>query len=288
MTVEPPAPDGRVPVLFVVAHRAAELLADELFGLGAAAVAELPSDLEGHVALVADLTVGDAARLGGDRAWAARAGVRDVRRLEEDRAWSAAWRDHAQIWRCGPDVVLRPAWIEPDGDSARIEIVLDPGDAFGSGSHPTTRRCVEVVAELVHDGDRVLDVGCGSGVLAVAAALAGAASVLAVDIDPEAVRVTPQVAARNGVAERVEVRAGSIEQADGRYDLVLANLLVPIVEELGEHLVAAVRPGGHLVVSGLLVAHRDRATRALDGLEVVAGHDDGDWSTLVLASPEEG
>lgn len=285
-----PSWSGRVPVSFEVPDHTAELLADHLFSLGAAAVAELDA-VAGATTLVADLSPEDAAEL-LDGPLVAQWELRSVRVLEDDRAWNSAWREHARAWECGPRFVLRPPWVPApqDGTDAatRLELVVDPGDAFGSGSHPTTRRCVELIGELVVGGESVLDVGCGSGVLSVAAALAGASSVLAVDVDPEAVRATPQVAARNGVADRVQVRLGSLEAVEGRHDLVLANLLIPIIEQMGAGLVEVVAPGGRLVISGVLESQAPRVATALQGLTVERQLLDGDWMTLVLAAPHVG
>ncbi len=133
----------------------------------------------------------------------------------------------------------------------------------------------------------MLDVGSGSGVLAVAAALLGASEVRCHDITPDAVEATARSAASSGVADRVHPSLEPVEHADPGegFDLVLANLLIPIIEALGSTLVAAVAPGGRLVVSGVLVDQRERAIRACAPLVVVDERRDGDWVALVLAHP---
>lgn len=264
------------------------------------------------VTLVADLTPAGLDRL---RPMASSALAFTLRTVEVDPAWATAWREHAGVWRAGPFVV-RPPWVEvpaapaggtvvaasgegtasgevaasgegtasgevaagPDG----IELVVDPGDAFGSGSHPTTRLCLEAMAALVRGGDQVLDVGCGSGILAVAALRLGAAGAVGIDIDPAAVEASTAVAGANGVADRLRVSVRPLVEVDGRFDLVLANLLIPVIEELGTDLAARVAPGGALVASGLLPAQRDRAIAALVPLVVRRELVDGDWLALVL------
>ena len=264
------------------------------------------------VTLVADLTPAGLDRL---RSMASSALAFTLRTVEVDPAWATAWREHAGVWRAGPFVV-RPPWVEvpaapaggtvvaasgegtasgevaasgegtasgevaagPDG----IELVVDPGDAFGSGSHPTTRLCLEAMAALVRGGDQVLDVGCGSGILAVAALRLGAAGAVGIDIDPAAVEASTAVAGANGVADRLRVSVRPLVEVDGRFDLVLANLLIPVIEELGTDLAARVAPGGALVASGLLPAQRDRAIAALVPLVVRRELVDGDWLVLVL------
>jgi ribosomal protein L11 methyltransferase len=261
------------------APAAAELLADRLWALGASSVVERIADPEGDgasVELVADLPAG--ALDGLEHPW------QDV---VEDPSWRDSWRDHARVWRAGPFVV-RPPWLDAEGLGAGdIEVVVDPGGAFGSGSHPSTRGCLVALTSLVRPGDRVLDVGSGSGVLGVASLLAGAGRLVAVDVDPEAVAATRAVAERNGVAGRTEVSDRPLSAVPGRFDLVLANLLLPVVEDLGPDLVAHVADGGHLVVGGVLADQMDRALAALaplrPALPVAVEPQEPGWATLVLA-----
>mgnify|MGYP006279192127 CR=1 FL=1 len=276
-----------------------ELVADELLVLGASAVSELPVNGSTDVDLVADLDPASLSALG-----------RSHRVLEPDRSWFDGWRAHARAVRAGR-FLLRPAWLTDDpgtagdthdgsagvglhgaGDGAGgdlIEVVLDPGDAFGSGSHATTRLCAALVGEWVRPGDRVVDVGCGSGVLAIAAALVGAAVVDALDVDPAARRATEQNAVRNAVDEIVAVVDATTAQLSEQVaagdrpaaDMVIANLLLPIIEELGPDLVRLVGESGTLIVSGLLADQVDRAAAAI-GLTPVVEHAEGEWRAVVF------
>lgn len=146
-----------------------------------------------------------------------------------------------------PDFWIVPSWHEPPA-AARTVIRLDPGLAFGTGTHPTTRMCLRWMAAHELAGWRVLDYGCGSGILAIAAGLRGAAEVVAVDIDPAAVEATQHNAAANGVT----LSAGLPELAQGGYDLVVANILATPLKVLAPLLCAHVGAGGHLVLAGIL------------------------------------
>jgi ribosomal protein L11 methyltransferase len=203
--------------------------------------------------------------------------------VEPDRDWQEEWKATIAPVRAGRLVVV-PSWLVDDHLAApdELTLVLDPGRAFGSGHHATTTLCLELLDELDLDGRRVLDVGCGTGVLAIAAAARGA-EVLAVDVDPEAVEVTRENAARNGVA--LTARTGSVEVADGPVDVVVANLMTDVIADLAEALVTLARPT--LVASGITERRQERALgplraaglvveelRARDGWVAVRGRTD--------------
>ena len=267
-----PSGSARRPFEFVVAPHDAELVADQLFGLGASAVSER-TGRDGEVVLVADL---DPAALDGTSLRA--------RELQDDPTWATAWHDSAQAWRCGDRLVVRPVWVDPGPARPgveEVEVLLDPDAAFGSGSHPTTRLCLAALEPLA-PGTTVLDVGCGTGVLGAAALVLGSTSLVAIDIDPAAVAATRSALELNGVDERAVVSATPLAEVPGSFDLVLANLLVPIIEELGPALVAHLAPGGVLVASGLLASQVDRAVAALSPLRVDAVLREEDWVALTL------
>lgn len=194
------------------------------------------------------------------------------------------WRDHAVATRVGR-VVVRPPWVEAAIADDEIEVVIDPGHAFGHGAHPTTVGCLEALAAAIDAGARtVLDVGSGSGVLAVAAARSGATDVRAVDVDRAAVEATGANASANGVEDRVtvEVVAPSGWDEPRRSDVVVANVGAPALRTLASALVAAVAPGGTLVVSGLLDPPPDDVVAALHPLAVVADRRRDGWTVLTL------
>jgi ribosomal protein L11 methyltransferase len=179
--------------------------------------------------------------------------------VEPDRDWQAEWKATIGPVRAG-DVVVVPSWLAADHEAreGELTLVLDPGRAFGSGHHATTTLCLELLDELDLAGSDVADVGCGSGILAIAAAARGA-RVVAVDIDPEAVEVTGENARHNGV--EVDARVGSVEALSGPAGVVVANLVTDVIAALAHPLVAATRTT--LIASGISVERRDRALTAL-------------------------
>jgi ribosomal protein L11 methyltransferase len=177
-----------------------------------------------------------------------------------DEDWARSGQDVAprhfggRLWVCPSDAPL-PA---PDA----IVVRLDAGLGFGTGAHPTTALCLRWLAAQPPAGRDVIDWGCGSGILAVAAALLGARRVLACDIDPQALVATTDNAARNGAADRVHVVPADAVPADARADLVIANILAPVLVALAPRLVAALRPRGALLLSGLLESQVDEVVAA--------------------------
>ena len=269
--------DRRIVSVPVADDLDAELVSDRLFSLGASAVSELRGGPAGEDrTLVADLPADSLPAL--DRPF----GV-----LDQDPSWTSSWQEHARVVRVGRNLVVRPSWLTggtvPEGlGPDDVEIVVAAADAFGSGSHPTTRLCLAAVERLVRPGDRVLDVGSGSGVLGVAALLLGAGSLTAIDVDPAALAATSETARLNDVGARVEVsdRPPS-DDVSGTFDLVLANLLIPIIEDLGPSLGRTVAPGGHLVLSGVLDDQVDRAVAAID-LPPVGMDSDAGWAAVTV------
>jgi len=167
-----------------------------------------------------------------------------------DQEWTRTWMDDFQPMRFGQRLWICPSWTDaPDPEAVNLR--LDPGLAFGSGTHATTALCLQWLDAHPPEGRTVLDYGAGSGVLAVAAALLGATDVLAVDNDPQAVTATRDNAEANGVAERIRSH-GITDDPGGTADLVLANILAGTLRDLAPELAARTRPGGDLVLSGIL------------------------------------
>jgi ribosomal protein L11 methyltransferase len=201
---------------------------------------------------------------------------------EED--WAETWKEHYDIERVGR-LVVRPAWREYSAAAGEVLISLDPGMAFGTGQHPTTRMCMQCIQDVMQPGDYVLDLGSGSGILAIAAVAFGARSVLATDTEEMAVKATLENAALNGMQDRITVREGSIEAVgdDGPFDLILANINAAAVTALAAPMAAQMKPGAWLFGGGVIVEREAGVAQALQaaGLRIERVMADGDWRTFV-------
>lgn len=206
---------------------------------------------------------------------------------EED--WANAWKDYFHVTHIGKRLVIRPSWREYTPKAHEVVLTLDPGMAFGTGLHPTTRMCLEQVEQRVRPGMGVLDVGAGSGILSIAAGKLGAASVYAIDNSSVAVESAIANVAMNGLSDRIKVTLGTLDEAEaarmaGQYDLVLANIIAHIIGLLAPQLAHVLAPHGLLVVSGIIEARRQDAEGPLlaAGLELVEQVMIDDWMALVL------
>jgi ribosomal protein L11 methyltransferase len=207
----------------------------------------------------------------------------------EGEDWAETWRKHFHPIAAGRRLVIVPAWMQPN-DPLRRPLFLDPGMAFGTGAHPSTRHSIETLEERIQLGDLVVDVGCGSGILSIAAVLFGAGHVLACDIDEHAIAATVGNAELNGVASQIEVFQGSLSQVGARLagfrpaDVLAANILASVLRRmlLEEGLADLVGPAGWIVLSGILGEQRDEVDAAarLCALNLEAEAVEGDWVTL--------
>ena len=208
-----------------------------------------------------------------------------------NRDWRTAWHDHFDIVRIpGPrTIIVRPPHIPYDAKPDELVIELVPGLAFGTGQHQSTRLCLRLLAEQVVGGERMLDVGTGSGILAVAAAKLGVASVLATDIDPLAVDAARQTVRQNQLSDRVEVREASIP-AGQQFDLITANLTADLLQYLAPDLANALTPNGRMIASGLIDARQEEVaeTLAKSGLSLESYRHEDQWRAMALSRSELG
>jgi ribosomal protein L11 methyltransferase len=267
-------------------------------GLAASPVPGAPATVRAYLPAL-DATVAEAAvaqvreRLGHLTAFDLRPiGPLQVREVHEED-WASAWKEHFPVMRLGRRIVIKPTWRDYEPAAGDVIIALDPGMAFGTGLHPTTRLCLVGLErwsdEGIVEGASAFDVGSGSGILAVGAALLGADPVRAVDTDPIAVESTLANAARNDVG--VSASQGSLPVEDGPFDLVLANLVASILVQLAADLAAAVRPGdgtpgsgGRLLASGIFIDREVEVQQAFAaaGLRVVHRQQETEWVALDL------
>ena len=205
--------------------------------------------------------------------------------------WADAWKEYFHVIRIGEKLVLKPSWRDYDPQPDDIVLEVDPGRAFGTGQHETTRMCLIELERRIEPGARVLDVGSGSGILSVTAALLGAEHVDAVDIDPAAVAATRENISANGVSGVIRVEQGSLgsawpfdEISASRYDLVIGNLSARIVRELANDLLDAVREGGAAVLSGIVEEQEASCVEALlrSGANAFQRRADGDWRLIAV------
>jgi len=214
-------------------------------------------------------------------------GLRPVGALQvravDDADWINAWKADYAPQRIGR-VVIVPSWIEEPLSDGEVGVRLDPGMAFGTGLHPTTRGCLALLQQLDPMPQRLLDVGSGSGILSLAAVRLGAEMAVCIDTDPLAVEATRANAARNGVGERVEARGGSLpsQPSERPFELVLANLVASVLVELAPRLAAHTAPGGTLLASGIIAPRAGEVVSALAsvGFAERARLDDGEWVSL--------
>jgi len=196
-----------------------------------------------------------------------------------DQDWERTWMSRFEPMRFGRSIWICPSHVEPE-PGWEVVVRLDPGLAFGTGTHPTTALCLEWMDGIDFRGKNITDYGCGSGVLAVAAALKGARRVYAIDHDPQALTATRENAERNGVNAAIETALPE-EFEQTATDIVLANILAGPLIELAERLCTLVQPGGRLVLSGILVEQADEVERAYDPLIGAAGRETReDWARL--------
>lgn len=261
-----------------------ELAVDRLFSLGVAAVEEREADAPGYVELWTE--VGDepasiahaASSLALGWLW---------RATEIDESVASSWRDFAAPTWVTDDVVIVPSWLADSTDTRdALALVIDPGAAFGMGDHPTTQLTLRALLAEVDRRERrplrVLDVGCGSGVLAIAAALCGAEPVVGIDISTAAVEATNINAVANGVGDNVAASTTPISEVLDVFDIVVANVLAPALIDMAADLRRSVADGGLLVISGILADRHDHVLDALAPLLPVATLTMDGWAAVSL------
>ncbi len=208
-------------------------------------------------------------------------------RLVPRQEWTEAWKKNFQVLHVGRRVVIKPSWLTYSPTPGEIVVELDPGMAFGTGLHPSTRLCLRAMEDMLKSGMRALDLGTGSGILAIAAALMGASQVVALDVDELAVKAARANAHANCVADRVRIELGSVERlpcGTALFELMAVNIEARVILKLvNQSVLSHLKPGGWFIGAGILENQCDDvlaalADRGLGGLQV---HQEGDWVALV-------
>ncbi|MBV1931775.1 MAG: 50S ribosomal protein L11 methyltransferase [Porticoccaceae bacterium] len=201
----------------------------------------------------------------------------------EDQAWERLWMDHYHPIRCGQRLWICPSWCQPPEPDA-INLMLDPGLAFGTGSHATTFLCLQWLDSLDLEGKTLIDYGCGSGILAIAATLLGARKVIAIDNDPQALLATADNAQRNGIDKDKLCICGPDEQTPEASDYLVANILAAPLIQLAEHIMKSVKAGGQLCLSGIVDGQVTEVREAYVGhFAFMPPVNQDDWVRLVAS-----
>lgn len=213
-------------------------------------------------------------------------------RVVREEDWANAWKDFFHVTHIGRRLVIRPSWRDYIPQDDEVVVTLDPGMAFGTGQHPTTRLCLEQIERYVRPGMRVLDAGTGSGILAIAAARLGAARVDAIDNSSVAVESAIINAAENDLSDIIAVTPGTLDdeaarRLAGQYDLVLANILAHIIGGMAAQLAQVMKPGAVLIASGIIEARLPEAEEPLiaAGLITIDRAMIDDWIALIMRKP---
>ncbi len=202
----------------------------------------------------------------------------------ENTDWNSEWKKHYKPFEVGNKLVIKPSWEDYESDSSRHIIEIDPGGAFGSGTHETTSMCMEMLEENVTPDVDVFDIGCGSGILGIAAAKLGAKSVVAVDLDEAAVMTTKDNAERNKVDSRFQVHHGNLmDVVKGQADVVVANIIADIIILLSKDLRQFMKPDGLFISSGIIDSKIDDVVAGLEtsGFEIVEVRRRGEWAAIL-------
>ncbi|NMB45211.1 MAG: 50S ribosomal protein L11 methyltransferase [Firmicutes bacterium] len=196
--------------------------------------------------------------------------------------WANSWKEFYHIQRIGERVVIKPTWEPYSASTGDIVLELDPGMAFGTGEHETTRLCLIQLEKWIWPGCLIYDIGTGSGILALAAAKLGAEAVIACDLDPVAIAVARENVARNGMQAKVAVQMGSVDSITGQADLIIANIIADVILEILPGVVDRLVEGGYFIAGGIIGERRDEVVQALEasGLTLVDESAGNDWVCL--------
>ena len=208
----------------------------------------------------------------------------------DNEDWAENWKKQFKPFRLGKHIVIRPGWEEYEPDEGDKVITIDPGLAFGTGTHETTGMCVSLVEELVRPGMDVMDIGTGTGILAIAAAHMGAKHVLASDIDPVAVRVAGENAAINGFTDVIDCKTGDLLEVAGEpADVVIANIIADVIIAIAASVIDFVKPGGAFICSGIAREREEDTLRALKnaGYESLDVRRNGEWTAVACRVGEK-
>ncbi|MDD3298838.1 MAG: 50S ribosomal protein L11 methyltransferase, partial [Firmicutes bacterium] len=201
----------------------------------------------------------------------------------EDEEWAENWKKFYKPLRIGQNIVVKPSWEDYRPGEGDIMVTIDPGMAFGTGTHESTVLCMELMEKYLKKGDRVLDIGCGSGILAVTAALLGAGAVEAYDLQQLAVDITKKNTRLNGVDQVIKAKQGDLlDRVRGRADIIVSNIVADVIIRMGPLVTGHLKPGAVFIASGIIRDRKEEVCKALlyNGMEIMEERRRNEWIAL--------
>ena len=203
-----------------------------------------------------------------------------------DADWNENWKKYFKAAEIGERLTIVPSWEQYDNKDNRILLHIDPGAAFGTGTHATTCLCLNMLEKYVKNGDKMLDVGCGSGILAIASVLLGAESAVGVDIDAQSVKTAGENAEINGISDKIQFIVGDLaEKVQGKFDIICANIVADVIIRLFSTVKNYIAENGVLIASGIIDMRESDVLKAAEehGLKVLMSEKKDNWCALVMA-----
>jgi ribosomal protein L11 methyltransferase len=198
--------------------------------------------------------------------------------------WENEWKKYFNVQKVSNCIVIKPSWEEYTAKEGEKIIDIDPGMAFGTGTHETTRMCINAIEKYMNKGDSLIDIGCGSGILSIAAAHLGAEKVIAVDLDKLAVKVSKENVDLNGFSNTIDVRYGDLTDViDEKADVIVANIIADIIAKLSENIADFMKDGGYFISSGIINDKKDFVISKLkeNNFDIIEENNDGEWNCIV-------
>ena len=198
--------------------------------------------------------------------------------------WENEWKKYFNVQKVSDSIVIKPSWEEYTAKEGEKIIDIDPGMAFGTGTHETTRMCINAIEKYMNKGDSLIDIGCGSGILSIAAAHLGAEKVIAVDLDKLAVKVSKENVNLNEFSNTIDVRYGDLTDViDEKADVIVANIIADIIAKLSENIADFIKDGGYFISSGIINDKKDFVISKLkeNNFDIIEENNDGEWNCIV-------
>lgn len=198
--------------------------------------------------------------------------------------WENEWKKYFNVQKVSKSIVIKPSWEEYSAKEGEKIIDIDPGMAFGTGTHETTRMCINAIEKYMKKGDSLIDIGCGSGILSIAAAHLGAEKVIAVDLDKLAVKVSKENVDLNGFSNIIDVRYGDLTDViEEKADVIVANIIADIIAKLSENIADFMKEGAYFISSGIINDKKDFVITKLkeNNFDVIEENNDGEWNCIV-------